>query len=98
MEEETKKVEEYLVETVNRLFDVTMALEANLIYCKTRKEALLNNGKGFEYDQGRIDAVTEVLKFASGEVKMQDVVEVMDQVQAKQKEEKRAAANGMVYG
>ena len=95
---EKEKVEEYLAEVVDRLFDAQLALEANSIYCKTRKEVLLSGGNHFDYDQGRIDAVEEVLKFARGEIRMKEVASLVTEEKEVLKTKKQDNVNGMLYG
>ena len=93
MKKEEDRMEEYLAEVVNRLMDTEGALEATLIYCKTRKEVLVTDGKDFQYDQGRIDACVEMLDFVSGKISMQKLRKLMS---TEKKQESEPRKEGMM--
>ena len=73
--DETEKVEEYLAEVVERLFDVVTAMEAGKMGAEIEKADLTRVGRGFAYQQGIIDFSREVLKYATGELNLKTVVE-----------------------
>ena len=79
--EDVERIEAYLAEVVQRLTDTQKAFEATLVYCRTRKESLLNAGKKFDYDQGRIDTAMEIYRYATGEDNLQEIIDLMEKNQ-----------------
>ena len=80
-EKDIERIEVYLAEVVQRLTDTQKALEATLVYCRTRKEGLVGSGKKFDYDQGRIDTAMEVYRYATGEDNLQEIIDLMEKNQ-----------------
>ena len=95
-----EKIETYLVEVVQRLFDTETVLRSTSVYCDTRKLAAINAGTNFNYDQGRIDQATETLKFITGENTIQKLFDLLreDSARKKTQETLETADAGMEVG
>lgn len=91
-EKETGKIESYLAEVTKRLFDTEKALMATLVFCKARKEMLISSGKTHDYDQGRIDGAVEILKYASGEDDLEEIISI---IMEQQKSASKVPVQGM---
>lgn len=98
--DETKKIEEYLAEVVERLSDVVTAMEAGKMGAELEKADLTRVGRGFAYQQGIIDFSRELLKYATGELSLKTVVEELMKAkqQMMQAEQPATAPSGMEVG
>ena len=81
--DEKEKIEQYLVDVVGRLMDVQEAFSAIEVHAYMEKIALIKDGKDFRYQQAIIDIVSEIRKYATGEV---DLHKIMDEMIATQKQ------------
>ena len=80
---DAEAIENYLVEVVDRLVDTEAALQATIMYCKSRKELLISGGKRFDYDVGRIDTCDEILSFVRGESSMREIMDLVKEEKTK---------------
>ena len=80
--DEKEKIEVYLAEVTERLFDAVTAMEAGKMGAEIEKADLTRVGRGFAYQQGIIDFSRELLKYATGELSLKTVVEEL--IKAKQ--------------
>ena len=87
--------EGYLAEVVNRLFDVTRSLEALKGTCNMEKIDLIRHGQVFAYQQGILDAVTELLVYAKGERSLDSDVKDMQDAIIEQGQKKKLIEEGM---
>ena len=78
-----EKTEDYLAELCGRLFDTQHALEAIQSHAQMEKGNLLVSGVDFRYQQAIIDIATELYRYATGEDKLQEVMEKMAEQQRK---------------
>lgn len=85
--DEKEKIERYLVELADRLFDVQRVLEAIQIASNTEKQALIRTGSNFTYQQAAVDIATELYRYATGEDDLQEIMEKIEKEQRKIRKE-----------
>lgn len=76
-ERREQQASQYLEDVVNRLFDVTEALQALLGVANKDKIQIATHGQNFVYQQGIIDVATELLAYAQGVRSLQEDKEAL---------------------
>jgi hypothetical protein len=67
-----RKAEDYLSEVTERLFDVLEAFDALYYTVLLEKRNLIQTGQVFTYQQGVLDVVEDLSKYARGERSLQN--------------------------
>ena len=93
---DTERIEQYLVDVVGCLMDVRMALDGAKMGASIEKGDLIRVGRDFSYQQGIIDVCSEISKYASGEIDLQEAVKELLEAKRKIMEgQQQATPDGM---
>ena len=93
-EKDAETVEKYLVEVVDRLYDVMMGLDGLIYGAQMEKGTLVQKGGDFRYQQAVIDIANELRRYATGEESIREVMKVIEK-QRKVMQEAPAPVNGV---